>query len=139
MRSSRYGQCMNDERSLDLRHLCMFLIVVGVAGMIWILAVGGAAAQYGGLEYRCMVEGPFPSSSPLALATEVGPERAYLSLWPFGRACDWARADGQGVVTAFSGWSQTVAFIVCAAIAIVGGIFVGRREGARSVTRARQG
>ncbi|PWC08114.1 hypothetical protein [Mycetocola zhujimingii] len=122
---------MNAEQSLDVRHLCVLLIVVGVAGMIGILAVGGSAAQYGGLEYRCMIEGPFPSSPPLALVTEVAPERAYLSLWPFGRACDWERADGQGVVTAFSDLGATVGFLICAAMAVVGGFFVGgRREGA---------
>lgn len=119
---------VNDERSSDVQLLRMFLVVVGVIGMIWTLGAGGAAAQYGGIEYRCMVEGPFPTSPPLALITEGEPERAYLSLWPYGRACDWKRADGQGLVTASSDWSATGAFIVSAAMAITGGLIIGRRE-----------
>ncbi|MET0933468.1 MAG: hypothetical protein ABWX56_07130 [Mycetocola sp.] len=119
---------MNDERSSDVQRLRMFLVVAGVIGMIWALGVGGAAAQYGGVEYRCMVEGPFPTSPPMASLTEGEPERAYLSVWPYGRACEWKRADGQGPVTAFSDWSATGGFLACAAMAIAGGFFIGRRE-----------
>lgn len=131
---------MNDEeataveRVRDVHHLRILLVFVGVLGMMWTLGVGGAAASHGGFEHGCIVEGPFRSSPPHALSMDGGPERAYLSLWPFGRACDWKRSDGPGVVTALPDWTQTGVFLACATMAIVGGFVIGRnKEGARSV------
>lgn len=127
---------MKKEQSRVSRRFCMALIVGGVIGMIGILVVEGYGAGYGGLAHRCIVEGPFPTTPALAPVTEAGPERAYVSLWPFGLACDWERADGQGVVTAYSDWSATAGFLVCAAMAIGGGVFIGRRPGERLAANA---
>lgn len=121
-------EATTDERARGLQRLRMLLVVVGVLGMMWTLGVGGAAANHGGLEHGCIVGGLFPSSPPQTLSMDGGPERAYLSLWPFGRACDWKRSDGPGVVTALPDWTQTGVFLACAAMAVSGGFVIGRNK-----------
>ncbi|ROP50168.1 MULTISPECIES: hypothetical protein [unclassified Rathayibacter] len=81
-----------------------FLLVVGLlfgAGQIWV-------SQYQGATYKCMVDGPF---SPDAEVSErSGIVVGSAALWPLGRACAWARADGEGTVTTYSGrWPRTLA------------------------------
>lgn len=118
---------MNDEQSRDVQHLYMFLIVVGVIGMMWTLAGGGFLAWRDGIEHSCVVEGPFPESRPYPALIPREPERAYISLLPFGRACDWRGDDGQ-VVTALPDWNTTSVFFFFAAMATTGGILIGRGE-----------
>jgi hypothetical protein len=100
------------------------------------LVFGGAqlvAAAWQGVTYRCLVDGP---TSPLAEVSErAGVVSGSASVWPLGRACEWARADRTGTVTTHSG-SRSVTVITFAIGAVGLGLVVapavagslGRRE-----------
>ena len=90
------------------------LAAIGVFGFVWL------AATHGGLDYKCIVEGPRRESAPFAVVSEAVQVHGYFSSWPLGRACDWERADGKGFVTASPGWAGTIDFLSCLAIAAVG-------------------
>lgn len=100
--------------------ISLALIVLGVIGMLGVLGYTGLAASHDGFDYKCLVEGPFRTSPPFALMSEAVEVRGYFSVWPLGRACDWERSDGLGYVTATSNWTATIAFLLCAMMAVSG-------------------
>ncbi|WP_158251081.1 hypothetical protein [Cryobacterium sp. Y11] len=63
-------------------------------------------------------------SAPFAVTSEAVRVQGSFSWWPLGRACNWQRADGQGFVMAGPGWATTITFLVCAAVASVGGVLI---------------
>lgn len=94
--------------------------IFGSVAALGVYAFAWLAASYGGLQYKCLVEGPFRESAPFALVSEAVEVRGYVSSWPLGRACDWERADELGFVTALPGWSATGTFVLCLAVVFVG-------------------
>lgn len=117
------------------------LIVVGVIAALCVVALAWLSATYGGLDYKCLVEGPRRVSAPFAVTSEAVRVHGSFSWWPLGRACNWQRADGQGFVTAGPGWTTTITFLVCAAVASVGGVLIaiGNVRSRSSVAAGRQG
>lgn len=89
---------------------------IGVVGFTWL------AASYGGLDYRCIADGPRREYAPFAVVSEAVQVHGFFSWWPMGRACEWERADGHGFVTAGPGWSATIVFVSCVVIATAGAI-----------------
>ena len=87
-----------------------------MVGLAWL------TATYGGLDYKCAVEGPRRESAPFAVASEVVRVHGSLSSWPLWRACEWERADSQGFVTAGPSWTTTIVLLVCIAVAPVGAV-----------------
>lgn len=77
----------------------------------WVSLVWGAA-HYTGVQYRCLVGGPFRDSPPYALVSEAVQVRGSFSWIPLGRTCSWERADGLGFVTALPDWSATIPAIL---------------------------
>jgi hypothetical protein len=106
------------------RSIGISLIVVGVIAALCVVALAWLAATYGGLDYKCLVEGPRRVSAPFAVTSEAVRVHGSFSWWPLGRACNWQRADGQGFVLAGPGWITTITFLVCAAVASVGGVLI---------------
>lgn len=102
--------------------ISLALIVLGVFGMLGVLGYTGPAVSHDGFDYKCLVEGPFRTSPPFALMSEAVEVRGHFSVWPLGRACDWERSDGLGYVTATSDWTATVAFLLCAVLAVSGSV-----------------
>jgi len=98
------------------------LILLGISAALGVVAFTWLAASYGGLDHKCIVDGPRRDSAPFALVSEAVRVHGYFSWWPLGRTCDWERADGQGFVTAGPGWTNTIVFASCVAIAIVGAV-----------------
>jgi hypothetical protein len=100
----------------DSGALGLTLIVFGVLGMIVVLVSTGLTASHGGVGYLCSTEGPYAD-----LASRAGEADAFgrFSVWPLGRTCDWAR-DGHIYASADSDWTATIAFLFCAASAVVG-------------------
>ena len=84
-----------------------------VVGLAWL------TATYGGLDYKCVVEGPRRESAPFAVASEAVRVHGSFSSWPLGRACEWEWADGQGFVTAGPGWT-TIASVGAVVLATGG-------------------
>ena len=82
--------------------LGMLLLVTG-------FLVGAAQigmSIYQGVTYKCLVDGPF--SSQAEVSERSGVVEGSVASWPLGRACEWARADGAGTVTVYSGsWALT--------------------------------
>ncbi|PPF55982.1 hypothetical protein C5C13_11595 [Clavibacter michiganensis] len=82
--------------------LGMLLLVTG-------LLVGAAQigmSTYQGVTYKCLVDGPFSSQAEVSEGSDV--VEGSVAWWPLGRACEWARADGAGTVTVYSGsWALT--------------------------------
>lgn len=80
-----------------------FLLVIGLlfgAGQVGV-------SQYQGATYKCQVEGPFSPDAEVSERPDLVEGSA--SLWPVGRACEWARADGTGTVTTHYGtWELTL-------------------------------
>jgi len=96
------------------------LIVFGIAGMVWLLVVGGAAflAEYQGAEYKCSVEGPYVVR---AFPSEVGPVSGGFTLWPLGRECEWpTEREGETVVARGDYWAGTVALIALGVTSVAG-------------------
>ncbi len=80
------------------------LVVVGLLFGMGQVGVG----MYQGATYKCIVEGPFSPDAEVSERSDVVGGSA--ALWPLGRACEWARADGAGTVTTHSGrWPLTLA------------------------------
>lgn len=102
--------------------ISLALIVLGVIGLLAVFGYTGIAASHDGFDYKCLVEGPFRTTPPLALMSEAVEVRGYFSVWPLGRACDWERSDGLGYVTATSDWTATIAFLLCAVMAVSGSV-----------------
>lgn len=115
---------MTSDRSVLTRPTGISLIVVGVIAAVGVVAVAWLSATYGGLDYKCVVEGPRRTAAPFALASEAVRVSGSFSFWPLGRACDWQRADGQGFVTAGPGWTTTIIFLVGVGIASIGGLLL---------------
>ena len=113
-----------ESRMALTRSIGISLIVVGVLAGVCVFALAWLSATYGGLDYKCLVEGPRRVSAPFAVTSEAVRVHGTFSWWPLGRACNWQRADGQGFVIAGPGWSTTVTSLVCAAVASVGGVLV---------------
>jgi hypothetical protein len=111
---------MANRRLASTRAIGISLIIVGVIAALGVVGFAWLVATYGGLDYKCIVEGPHRESAPFALASEAVRVHGYFSVLPLGRACNWERADGQGVVTAGPGWTSTIMFLVYVAIAVVG-------------------
>jgi hypothetical protein len=111
---------MANRRLASTRPIGISLIVVGVLAALGVVAFAWLVATYGGLDYKCVVEGPRRESAPFAFASEAVRVHGYFSVWPLGRACSWERADGRGFVTAGPGWTRTIMFLVYVAIAVVG-------------------
>ena len=103
-----------------------FLLVVGLlfgAGQVWV-------SQYQGATYKCMVDGPFPPDAEVS--ERSGIVEGSAALWPLGRACEWARADGEGTVATYSGpWPLTLAALGL----IVGGLLLAALPAARGHSR----
>ena len=107
---------MADRGSLT-RRIGTILLIVGGLLAVSVFGFTTFVAGYKGIQYRCLVEGP---SSPLAEVSErSGIVQGHLSLWPLGRSCEWARADGKGTVMAYPSWTNT--FIVGSGLAIAAG------------------
>jgi hypothetical protein len=100
------------------------MVVAGVVGLLLVIGFTGMAASYGGVDYRCLVEAPFRTAPPFPPVSEAVEVHGYMSLWPFGRACDWERADGAGFVTAGPDWIWTIAALFCAGLAIAGRVLL---------------
>lgn len=81
------------------------LLILGLA--MFFAALQLLAGIWKGPTYKCLVEGP---SSPLGEVSErSGIVTGSASFWPLGRECEWARADGAGTVTSYSGsWLETL-------------------------------
>ncbi|MBC7763045.1 MAG: hypothetical protein H7201_14880 [Candidatus Saccharibacteria bacterium] len=131
---------MANSRSASTRTIGIALILLGVCAALGVVAFTWLAATYGGLHYKCIVEGPRRDSAPFALVSEEARVHGYFSWWPLGRTCDWERADGQGFVPAGPGWTNTILFVGCVVIAIVGAIRLTvndttARPGANSVNQ----
>lgn len=101
------------------RRLGASLLVAGALAALMTVLTAYVAAAYGGMDYKCLVEGP---RSPLAEVSERSDiVSGRFSLWPLGRACEWARADGNGWVTATpDNWAGTVGVLVASAVALLG-------------------
>jgi len=70
-------------------------------------AVQIGASVYQGATYKCIVDGPASPDAEVSERSDVVEGSA--ALWPLGRACEWARADGAGRVTTYSGnWPFTL-------------------------------
>lgn len=66
---------------------------------------------YQGATYKCIVDGPASPDAEVSERSDV--VKGSAALWPLGRACEWARADGEGTVTTYSGnWPFTLAALV---------------------------
>lgn len=111
-------------RMAPTRPIGISLIVVGVVAALCVVALAWLSATYGGLDYKCVVEGPRRASAPFAVASDVVRVYGSFSLWPLGRACYRQRTDGQGFVTAGPGWTTTIIFLVWVAVASVGGVLL---------------
>jgi len=71
-------------------------------------AVQIGASVHQGATYKCIVDGPASPDAEVSERSDVVEGSA--ALWPLGRACEWARADGAGTVTTYSGnWPFTLA------------------------------
>jgi len=82
-------------------------------------AVQIGASVHQGATYECIVDGPASPDAEVSDHSDVVEGSA--ALWPLGRACTWARADGAGTATAYSGnWPFTLAALGLA----LGGITV---------------
>ena len=119
------------------RSIGISLIVVGVIAALCVVALARRSATHGGLDYKCLVEGPRQVSAPFMVTSEAVRVHGSFSWWPLGRACNWQRADDQGFVTANPVWTTTITFLVCAADASVNGhlIAIGNAP-TRSLTAA---
>jgi hypothetical protein len=106
------------------RSIGISLIVVSAIAALSVVALAWLSATYGGLDYKCLVEGPRRVSAPFAVTSEAVRVHGSFSWWPLGRACNWQREDGQGFVIAGPGWTTTITFFVCAAVACAGGVLV---------------
>jgi hypothetical protein len=101
----------DDELEADARALRRLrwgasLLVLG--GFLALIIYGCAYmfAGYQGLDYNCIVAGPF---SPLAVKYEAATATGHFGHWPLGRECEWGRADGAGTVIARSdNWTGTL-------------------------------
>jgi hypothetical protein len=124
---------LENRRLASTRRIGTSLLVVGVIAALGVVGFAWLVATYGGLDYKCIVEGPHWESAPFALASEAARVRGHFSSWPLGRACDWERADGRGFVTAGPGWTSTIMFLVCVAIAVVAAVLLAAGDaGTRS-------
>ena len=92
-----------------------FLLATGL-----LLGAGQIGADvYQGATYKCIVDGPASPNPEVSERSDVVEGSA--ALWPLGRACEWARADGAGTVTTYSGnWPSMLAALGLA----IGGITV---------------
>lgn len=106
------------------RPIGISLIVVGVIAALCVVGLAWLTATYGGLDYKCVVDGPRRESAPFAVASEAVRVHGSFSSWPLGRACEWERADGQGFVTAGPSWTTTIILLVWIAIASVGAVLL---------------
>jgi hypothetical protein len=106
------------------RSIGISLIVVGVIAALCVVALAWLSATYGRTDYKCLVEGPRRVSVLFAVTSEAVRVHGSFSWRPLGRACNWQRADGQGFVMAGPGWTITITFLVCAAVASVGGVLI---------------
>ena len=85
--------------------------VVAVAAGLGIVAVvvGGTyvLSAHGGLEYRCIVDGPYPAFT--RVSDDLSGLAGRFALWPLGRECVWPSAAGDGAVIAHGdAWGPTV-------------------------------
>jgi hypothetical protein len=99
------------------RFLGIVTFVVG--SVVWLLGIAFAslAATYGGLEYKCAVDGPHDAR---AYPPEAGPVSAQFSMWPLGRECVWPTAGGGTVVAQPDGWGSTIGLSAVGGLAVVG-------------------
>jgi len=94
-----------------------------VAGSLFTLAwvsLMWVAAHYSGVQYRCLVAGPFQESPPYALSSEAVEVRGSFSWTRLGRVCEWERADGLGFVTALPDWSWALPALLAILISVIG-------------------
>jgi hypothetical protein len=112
----------------------LLLLAIGLTMGLATLGISFAVASYQGLDYKCIVEGPF---SPVAAIGEAsGVVTGQFGLWPLGRECEWLRADGEGTVVANSGdWTGTFAIGVSVGIVVAGMLLIARRPVAPRLRR----
>lgn len=118
---------MANSRSAWTRTTAIAVMLLGVISSIGVVGFTWLAATYGGLDYKCIVEGPRRAYAPFALVSEAVEVHGSFSWWPMGRACLWERADGHGFVTAGPDWSATIVFVSCVVIATAGAIVLQLR------------
>jgi hypothetical protein len=97
------------------------VVIFGVAGMLCLIFVVGAGflAQYQGVEYRCVVDGP---QDLRAYPPEAGPVGAGFSIWPVGRECTWPTSGGGTAVAHTDDWGPTIAMVSLGTAALCGGL-----------------
>jgi hypothetical protein len=110
------------ERTDARRRLGHVVLFAGAALCLGLVGSSALVSAHGGLEYKCLVEGPRPTEPPLAVVSEAsGIVEGSFTLWPVGRQCEWDRADGLGTVTANSGAWGTTAFAGGGALLAIAG------------------
>lgn len=116
------------------RGLRAALTIVGVLVLAFglysgLVIIGSATTN------TCQQEGP---SSALALVSENSDVvQQGLSWWPLGRACEWARADGNGTVTTYSGSPAGTASVYGAILVGAGLLTRGLWRSTHNETRGR--
>jgi hypothetical protein len=108
-----------DTRKAAARHWGFALLALGLFLGLAIYCLWFVASTYQGLDYKCLVEGPY---SPLAVVSEAsGIVTGRFGHWPLGRECEWLRADGAGTIVAQSNnWTGSVELLASTGIALSG-------------------
>lgn len=98
--------------------LCLAICGASLS-LLWVSIVR-AVSFHGGIQHGCITEGPFDVASPHAVLTPAVDVRGYFSWFPLGRACEWPRTDGGGVVTALPEWGGTIVALMGIAVGLIG-------------------